>query len=124
MPIATSCGAAAVLNNLIYVIGGYNRMFRPETLVQVFDPTISEWRDDIAVPSTSFEHYDAPLIAFDGYLYIAGNSVRGGEHKIVEKYNPQTNTWRVLPNEMIKSPSGTFTAVLISYSGDYDFNSI
>ncbi|KAL3311389.1 hypothetical protein Ciccas_010028 [Cichlidogyrus casuarinus] len=109
MPIATSCGAAAVLNNLIYVIGGYNQNFHPVSLVQVFDPTISEWRDDIAVPSLSLTHPDAPLMAFNGSLYIAGSRIK---HKKVEKYNPATNTWRVLANEMIKRPSGIHTAVL------------
>ncbi|KAL3307050.1 hypothetical protein Ciccas_014446, partial [Cichlidogyrus casuarinus] len=112
MPIATSCGAAAVLNNLIYVIGGFNEMSYLETFVQVFDPTISEWRDDLPVKSMNLEHYGAPLMAFNGSLYIAGSSSSTDTHKKVEKYDPKTNTWRVLPNEMIKSPSGLFTTVL------------
>ncbi|KAL3309813.1 Kelch-like protein 2 [Cichlidogyrus casuarinus] len=112
MPMATSCGAAAVLNNLIYVTGGLNELSFPETSVKLFDPTTWQWRVDISVQSTSFEHYDAPLMAFNGSLYIAGSSFSRCQNTRVEKYDPATNTWRLLPNDMIKNPSGIFTAVL------------
>lgn len=81
MPQAREWGAAAVLNNRIYVIGG-NALSN-----FAFDPATDMWERRADPSDGSFEGAAA---AWNGKIYKAYN---GGFTRTVEAYDPATDTW-------------------------------
>ena len=81
MPEAREWGAAAVLNNRIYVIGG-NALSN-----FAYDPATDMW-ERRADPSDG--SYEGAAAAWNGKIYKAYN---GGFTRTVEAYDPATDTW-------------------------------
>ncbi|KAL3307039.1 hypothetical protein Ciccas_014460 [Cichlidogyrus casuarinus] len=101
----------AVLDNLIYVAGGTDKNHRYSQSINVFDPSTEQWRNDLNVAPTIFQHFWAPMIAFNGSLYIAGHIGQHGGY--VEKYDPTKNSWQLLPHKMIRHSSHRNAHVLL-----------
>jgi N-acetylneuraminic acid mutarotase len=91
MPTQRSGGAAAVLDNKIYVVGG-----RPPGGADfaVYDPARDAWTQLPDMP-TQRNHLAADAI--DGKIYVAGGRFGGGVGSEmtarVEAFDPRTNTW-------------------------------
>ena len=43
-----------------------------------------------------YPRYNAVAVTLDGNLYVLGGNYRGKDLKVVEKYNPITEEWRVV----------------------------
>lgn len=76
-----SAGAAAILNGLIYVVGGF---YETSTTVESYNPKTNEWT--LRVQLESYSNHGA-LTAFNGMLYGFSGT---GE---VKQYNPKENFW-------------------------------
>ena len=82
---------AAVLNDLIYIPGG----FGGETVFQAYDPAQDKWIDLAPLP-TGRHHLMAAV--FDGKVYVFGGAAAGAwdPTSTVFGYDPALNTWTAL----------------------------
>ncbi|MGH0144431.1 UNVERIFIED_CONTAM: hypothetical protein FKN15_017182 [Acipenser sinensis] len=82
----------AVINNFVYLIGGDNntRGFRAESRCWRYDPRHDRW---FQIQSMQQQHADHCVCALGGYLYTIGGRDYHNELRVVERYDPQTNTW-------------------------------
>ena len=84
----------AVMNGLLYVLGGFDSSVRLKS-AEVFDPVTNCWRDI----ANMGQNRSAPACtAMDGRLYVCGGY--NGESCLAscESYDPNTNSWEPLPN--------------------------
>ena len=85
MPTARVGLKANVVNDKIYLIGGYpNRTFN-----EVYDPTMDSWSTKEPMP-TGASYYASAV--FDNEIYFIGGYGSGSLNQI---YNPETNKWRL-----------------------------
>jgi len=91
MPTSRSSGVAAVIDDLIYVVGG--RPPRGQDFA-VFDPGNNCWTALSNIP-TARNHFAAAAI--DGKVYVAGGRFGSGFRSeftdLLEVYDPATRTW-------------------------------
>ena len=90
--------AAAVINNIIYVVGGDSAAggdpSTPLTTVEAYDATTDTWTTK--APMLTARRFPAAA-AVNGTLYVIGGDGTGS----VEAYNPATDTWTMkasMPN--------------------------
>ncbi len=81
--------AVAVLNNKIYVFGGYNETGRLCS-VEEYDPVEDVWRHRADMP-TPRDYLTATV--FNDKIYVIGGYYGKKDLAIVEEYDPQTDTW-------------------------------
>lgn len=94
MPTARSAAGVAVIDDRIYVVGGYARNV-PQEAVQSFDPRTRTWREHAPIP-TPRDHLG--VAAHHGKLYAfggRGTPLRGLD--ALERFDPATNRWTRLP---------------------------
>jgi len=94
-PIPTPVWAAssAVVNGILYVIGGYASSVVNGS-VQAYHPTTNTWTTEASMPSALGE---TAAVVDNGVIYVMGGGlVNGSRANNVEKYNPATNTWTTL----------------------------
>ncbi|KAL3309786.1 hypothetical protein Ciccas_011663 [Cichlidogyrus casuarinus] len=108
MGIAKLKPAAALLNDLIYVTAGLDANNEVQKAVDVFNPANEDWESKF-VPATHLEHHVASMQAFNGKLYIAGAYA----HKQVERFDPRSNKWEVLGEQMVQQPQYAYANVLL-----------
>ncbi len=104
MPTARNHGAAAVVNNKIYYIGGrignaFITRASNTDIVEVYDPATDQWGPLMAPMITP-----RSAIAWGTHnnrIYVAGGEERGSSFqrtfRAVEAYDPATNRWTALP---------------------------
>ncbi|RXM96419.1 Kelch-like protein 22 [Acipenser ruthenus] len=82
----------AVINSFVYLIGGDNntRGFRAESRCWRYDPRHDRW---FQIQSMQQQHADHCVCTLGGYLYTIGGRDYHNELKVVERCDPQTNTW-------------------------------
>lgn len=76
-----SNASAAILNGLIYVVGGTEHC-QMSNLVESYDPKTDEWTERMALEEGLIR---PPLVAFNGMLYAF--------HCGVREYDPVENVW-------------------------------
>ncbi len=88
-----SCGApASVVNDKIYVIGGYT-YFGDTTgsdLVQIYDPGTDSWTAGATMPT---KRIFAAAAVVNNKIYVIGGGSSTGALDTVEEYDPATDTW-------------------------------
>jgi N-acetylneuraminic acid mutarotase len=89
MGTARSSAAAAALNGLLYVAGGYDDDDGELRTVERYDPVSNTWE---AVASMTSNRYLHQLVALGGFLYAIGGFGRKAG-ATAERYDPATNTW-------------------------------
>lgn len=107
MPAARWQHAAVALDGRIYVVGGVVKD-RDSREVWAYDIASGVWHTDLARLPTEREHLTA--VAADG-LVIAIGGRKGRQIGAVEAYDPNTDTWRSLPD--LPTPRGGSAAGLI-----------
>ncbi len=94
MPDTCMCGSAVVWKDMIYLVGGFER------LCMSFNPATNTWTN---LSQCRYEHADgAALVWKDRILVCGGRSNKakcykgnpGGTSQI-EEYDPETDTWSV-----------------------------
>ncbi|GMR33082.1 hypothetical protein PMAYCL1PPCAC_03277, partial [Pristionchus mayeri] len=88
---------AAVLNGMIYVVGGYvaGGNYDPSfSNVEVYDPDTQGWT---LIAPMKTRRYGMGVAVLNGQIYVVGGAEYAGEYfDIVERYDPRTNTWTTL----------------------------
>ncbi len=92
--------SAVVLNNLIYVVGGYNTGITNLNggylgVVEAYDPVANQWASEaglgLGVANTG-------LGVLNGTLYAFGGITNSGPSSFMAAYNPSSNSWTYKSN--------------------------
>lgn len=89
MTTARSEITSAVLDNKIYVIGGFENGRSTVSAVEVYDPIANKWTTVAPLPQP-LDHTAAAAASFDGKLYVVG----GG---YLDTYNLSRQIIRIQP---------------------------
>ncbi len=84
---------SGVINDLLYVVGGFNGTTLAELNThEVYDPTTNSWSARALLPTA--RHGGASAV-INGKLYVAGGCNAAGAQSlnVLEVYDPATNTW-------------------------------
>ncbi|NXW81929.1 KLH18 protein, partial [Alopecoenas beccarii] len=126
MATARSRVGVAVLNGLLYAIGGYDGQLRLST-VEVYNPETDSWSK---VESMNSKRSAMGTVVLDGQIYVCGGYDGNSSLNSVESYSPETNKWTVVtPMSSNRSAAGvTVFEGRIYVSGGHDglqiFNSV
>lgn len=98
LPVALDHVGAAVVNGLIYYIGGLDGY--PGTSygdVYVYHPATDRVSTAAPLP-TGRDRGAAGVAVYQGKIYLAGGFHNGGSVAFFDSYDPATNSWTSLPN--------------------------
>ena len=86
----------AVLNGLLYVLGGFDSSVRLKS-AEVFDPVLNSWKE---IANMGHSRSAPACTAMDGKLYVCGGY--NGEHCLssCELYDPVLDKWEPMPYMM------------------------
>jgi len=105
MPAARYEYAAVVLDGRYYVIGGYDGSTYYATM-WAYDPVSNSW--DTTLPSMTVPRRWHSAAVIGGKIYVAGGWTTGGVGtRVVEVYDPATNTWSTVAQFPATRPDGT-----------------
>jgi len=94
MPSPTSTPASCVVDGVLYVIGGHYPYTTAVRQVLAYDPRTDSWTRKADMPTA---RRFLAAAAVDGMIYVIGGGGSGGfpgtPLKIVEAYDPKTDTW-------------------------------
>lgn len=109
MPTPRAEVAAAVLNNNIYIAGGFTENGQNTNIVEVYDTTTDTWSTIAPMPER-LDH--AMAAAANGKLYIIGGWRVFGEQAsdAVYEYDPQTERWRSVAKMPFPRAAGAATS--------------
>uniref|UniRef100_A0A286ZV45 Kelch like family member 18 n=1 Tax=Sus scrofa TaxID=9823 RepID=A0A286ZV45_PIG len=126
MTTARSRVGVAVVNGLLYAIGGYDGQLRLST-VEVYNPETDTWT---RVGSMNSKRSAMGTVVLDGQIYVCGGYDGNSSLNSVETYSPETDKWTVVtPMSSNRSAAGvTVFEGRIYVSGGHDglqiFNSV
>ena len=86
MPEQYNSGAEAVVNGIIYIIGGSG----PVSSVYAYDPVADAWTAKSPMPTARYTSAGAVV---NGIIYVAGGYTSTGAVATVEAYNPAADAW-------------------------------
>lgn len=109
-PMATARygAAAASLNGLLYVAGGWDVGYTRLSSVERYSPASNSWQ---LVASMATARYHHQLVAMGGALYAIGGSTDNDATNSVERFDPATNTWAAVAS-MVAARYGHAAAVI------------
>lgn len=100
LPTHRNFAAAAELGGMIYLVGGLDAEAVAMGLVERYDPAADTWTTvaPLAVPRSRLA-----VAVLNGRLYAVGGlegaeRVRCADSRVIEAYDPATNTWMRLPD--------------------------
>ena len=88
MPTPRGAAASAVLNNKIYVMGGWTT--QDSAVVEVYDPATNTWSTKAPMPTP---RNNLAATALNGKIYAIGGWSGTANTNVVEVYDPTSNTW-------------------------------
>lgn len=86
--------SAVILNGYICVAGGYTTEYTWSKSVELYNPSLNEWRE---LKEMNKSRANFGLVELDGYLYAMGGD------RIIEKYDPRTDCWAEVCEMIFKS---------------------
>ena len=104
MPTPRGYGATAVVDNIIYTIGGMEAKSATGKVVEAYDPVANKWTTKASLPEGRF---NMPAAAYNGKIYIFG----GVDTKLkvvdtVDVYDIATNSWTAKIAKLPKPAAG------------------
>ncbi len=92
MPTPRHGLAVAVINGVLYAVGGYsfNTCNCDLSTLEAYDPVSNTWSTKAPMPTA---REGLVVGAINGVLYAVGGSLNGSNLSSVEAYNPVSNTW-------------------------------
>ncbi|KAL3054463.1 kelch-like protein 18 [Trematomus bernacchii] len=118
MKTSRSRVGVAVVNGLLYAIGGYDGQSRLST-VEVYNPETDSWT---RVSSMNSQRSAMGTVVVDGMIYVCGGYDGKSSLNSVERYSPETDRWTLVA-EMSASRSAAGVTVFdgrIFVSGGHD----
>ena len=113
MPTARNNFTAAVVNGIIYAIGGSVDNTAALTTVEAYDPASNSWTSKASMPTA---RWGVSLGAINGIIYAAGgynpSCACGQGVSAFESYNPQTDSWTALPS--MPTPRSNASAAVVN----------
>src|SRR5882724_8399786 len=91
MPTGRYFHATAVVNGVVYAVGGRLTNGLGTTSVQAYNPSTNTWTTKAPLPSVRAYGNGAGVI--NGVLYLAGGAEAKDVTKTLYAYTPSTNTW-------------------------------
>uniref|UniRef100_A0A2I3T1H2 Kelch like family member 18 n=1 Tax=Pan troglodytes TaxID=9598 RepID=A0A2I3T1H2_PANTR len=92
MTTARSRVGVAVVNGLLYAIGGYDGQLRLST-VEAYNPETDTWT---RVGSMNSKRSAMGTVVLDGQIYVCGGYDGNSSLSSVETYSPETDKWTVV----------------------------
>ena len=109
MPISRYYGATALVDNIIYTIGGLEAQDPTGRVVEAYDPVSDTWTTKASLPEGRF---NVAAAAFDGVVYLFGGAdVDGNVVDTVDRYDPATDTWEAAITRLPQPAAGVAVAV-------------
>jgi N-acetylneuraminic acid mutarotase len=118
IPTPRYAGASAVVNGILYVMGGIvDATQTPIDVVEAYNPTTNTWSTKAPMPITDDS---VNAVVQNGLIYVIGGYTAGARSAIVQRYNPATNSWASeAPLLLAKSDSvlGVLGTTIVSAGG-------
>ena len=109
MPTPRYYGATALVDNVIYTIGGLEAQDPTGRVVEAYDPASDTWTTKATLPEGRF---NVAAAAFDEVIYLFGGAdVAGNVVDTVDRYNPATDTWEAAVATLPQPAAGVAVAV-------------
>jgi|GEM_PF-1330019 len=109
MPTPRYYGATAVVDNIIYTIGGLEGQDPTGRVVEAYDPESDTWTGKAPLPEGRF---NVAAAAFDGVIYLFGGADVGGNVvDTVDRYDPATDTWEAAITRLPQPTAGVAVVV-------------
>jgi N-acetylneuraminic acid mutarotase len=88
MPETRFAPAVAIVDGMIYVVGGHGG----PKMVEAYDPATDNWTERASVPNSRLWSRASVV---DGKIYVVGGAKAVGaeSYTLVEEYDPQSDTW-------------------------------
>ena len=111
----SNCGSV-VLNNLIYIMGGVDDQGNILADVYVYDPS----NDTISTKSSmNTPRQNLACDEINGKIYCFGGDDGSSRLDVVERYDPDTDTWEILNVKLPEPLSGIRASKIILDSKEY-----
>ncbi len=126
MPTARAGGATAVLNGIIYTVGGYDGVPpNPGTgaKFEAYDVAGNSWTSKPNYPRSD-GRYGMPMVAAgNGRLYVFGGTNIWGNYNVntIDEFDPASNSWTlnkgVLPNNLGNMAATSYDGTIYLFGG-------
>ncbi|TKS79239.1 Kelch-like protein 18 [Collichthys lucidus] len=107
MRTARSRVGVAVINGLLYAIGGYDGQSRLST-VEVYNPETDSWT---RVSSMNSQRSAMGTVVTDGHIYVCGGYDGKSSLNSVECYSPETDRWTLVTDMSASAAAAGVTVV-------------
>lgn len=107
MPTKRATPAACVINDIIYVFGGWSSS--PVSAVETYDPSTNMWTKKA---NMSMERTGLAACEINGTAYLIGGFGNSQYQSLVEAYDPSTDTWTRKAD--MPTPRVHFTASVVN----------
>lgn len=107
LPVGRSSHDAAVVGNLVYVVGGWNlgkeQVWHDTALAADLSQARPVWKE---LPQQPFKRRALAVAAHQGKVYAIGGMSEKGPSLDVHVYDPATNAWTAGPAVPVSAPGG------------------
>jgi N-acetylneuraminic acid mutarotase len=122
MPTPRANFAAAVVNGLLYTVGGSDAGGTNRSTVEAYSPGSNSWTSKAPLPSA--RGFPSGAGTINGVLYVAGGkNLDGAPTDTLFAYAPSTNTWSTKARMLLPGSGGAGGVIggkLYVYSGGSD----
>lgn len=99
MPTARSRAASAMVNGIVYVIGGQDAGGAAVSTLEMYNPASNSWTSGSPMPNP--RRYAAAVAVMSDIYVIGGEDTNGNLVGMVDVFNTVTGTWTTHPSAMM-----------------------